>query len=179
MHYGAACKVQRTMLEQITGGGGCSGSCIGAGVGIRPGPVPHHMSQRNVGKGEPDDREEQHGGKLDALGKGTDDKAAGDGGKGPLKHHIDELADTDPLAEGGRDGVRSDPLEQHLAEGAEHAVALGKGERVAVDNPEHADEAEQGKDLHQHAQHVFGAHQPAVEESQTGDRHQDHQCGRE
>ena len=167
------------MLEQIAGSGGRCGRSLGAGISIRTRPVPHHMSQWDIGEGEPDHREEQHGGELDALGERPHDKAAGDGSKGPLEHHIDQLADPDPLAEGGGDGVRGYTLEQHLAEGAVEIAPLGKGQRIAVDHPEHTDEAEQGKDLHQHAQHVFGPYQTTVEEGQTGDRHQDHQRRRE
>ena len=128
VHHGAAREIQGAMLEQIARG--CP-SRLGSGgirVGIRAGPVPHHVRHRNVGEGEPDHREQQHGRELHPFGETTDDEPAGDGSKGPLEHHIDELADPHPLVEGGGDGIRRHPGQQHLVKGAVEGAALGKGQ---------------------------------------------------
>jgi hypothetical protein len=55
------------------------------GVGVRTHPEPDHVGDRQVAEGEPQHHEQQHGGELDALGKGADDQAAGDGGEGGLE----------------------------------------------------------------------------------------------
>ena len=55
----------------------------------------------------------------------------------------------------------------------------GEGQRVAVDHPEDGDHAEAGEDLHQHREHVLGAHEAAVEQREARDGHQDDEDGRD
>ena len=72
--------------------------------------------------------------------------------------------------------------EEHLRQAADIAVqraAVGEGEAVAVDHPDHHHEAGDGEDLHQHREHVLGAHEAAVEQRQAGDGHQQHERGRD
>jgi hypothetical protein len=97
--------------------------------------------------------------------------------KAPWKMTIGQFGDDHALAEGGADRVDGDPLEEDLVEHAKEATAFGEGHRVAVDHPEHADQREGHEDLHQHREHVLGAHQAAVEQRQARDRHQDDQRG--
>ena len=179
VHHSAAGEIEGAVLEQIACGG--TGSLGGGGirVGIRTGPVPHHVRHRNVGEGEPDHGEQQHGRELHPLGESTDDEPAGNGGKGPLEHHIDELADPHPFAEGGGNRLGGHPDQQQLVERTVKGAPLGEGQRIAVDDPEHCDQAEQGEHLHQHTQHVLGAYQATVEQGQPRDGHQDHQGGRQ
>ena len=50
-----------------------------------------------------------------------------------------------------------------------------EGQAVAVYRPQHGDQREHHQHLHQHREHVLGAHQAAVEQRQTGHRHEDYQ----
>jgi hypothetical protein len=50
---------------------------------------------------------------------------------------------------------------------------------VAVEHPEHGDQAGNGEALHQHAEHVLGAHHAGVEQRQARNGHQQHQSGRD
>ena len=70
--------------------------------------------------------------------------------------------------------------EEDLGEAADVAVqraAVGEGEAVAVEHPDHHHEAGDGEDLHQHREHVLGADEAAVEQRQAGDGHQQHERG--
>ena len=70
--------------------------------------------------------------------------------------------------------IRRHAGEEQLVETADigAAAVAAEGERVAVDDPEQRDDREAGEHLHQHRQHVLGAHQAAVEEGKAGDGHQ-------
>ena len=53
--------------------------------------------------------------------------------------------------------------------------AAGEGEAVAVKRPEDGYDAYGVEHLHQHREHVLGAHEAAIEQRKAGDRHQQHQ----
>ena len=55
--------------------------------------------------------------------------------------------------------------------------AVGEGQRVAVDDPQDGDHAEADEHLHEHREHVLGAHQAAVEEGEARNGHEDDQDG--
>ena len=76
------------------------------------------------------------------------------------------------------------PARKALVEAADEAVpvdhaglhALGaEGQAVAVGDPQHADQRDDREALHQHAEHVLGPHQAAVEQRQAGQAHHQHQ----
>ena len=52
-----------------------------------------------------------------------------------------------------------------------------KAQTVADDQPENGDQASDAEALHQHAQHVAGAHEAGIEQRQTGNRHEQHEGG--
>ncbi len=86
----------------------------------------------------------------------------------------------DALAEGGahREGAGrrvEHALHEQPVEAADEGVALGEGQAVAVDAPQHDDHREGDHHLHQHRQHVLAAHQAAVEQRQAGHGHHDDQ----
>ena len=65
---------------------------------------------------------------------------------------------------------------KQVSESPDPAVPVAaEGQRVAVDGPDHAHQAHQEDALHHHAQHVLLAHQPAVEQGQSGAGHHQHQ----
>ena len=75
--------------------------------------------------------------------------------------------------------VRRDAGEERLGEAADEGVegaAFREGQAVAVDHPQDDDDALDEEHLHQHRQHVLGAHEAAVEERQARDRHQQDEC---
>ena len=71
-----------------------------------------------------------------------------------------------------------DAGKEGLGEAADKGRAAGEGEAVAVDHPDDADDADGVEDMHQHRQHVLGAHEAAIEQGEAGDRHQQHENGR-
>jgi hypothetical protein len=133
------------------------------------------VRHRQVGEGEPEHYEQQHGAELDALGKGADDQAGRDAREGELEDEPGELGQIDALAERRcqRTGVHS--LQEQPVEAADEVVAVGEREAVAVDRPEQRDQAEGHEDLHQQRQHVLGTHHARVEQGQARDRHEDDQ----
>ena len=104
MHHSAAGKIQRAPLPQQACG------CVqfihdfGVNVSIRTLPEPHHVRNRQIGEGEPDDGEYQHCRELDALGKRTEDQAAGDGGERCLEGNKHQLRQNHAFAEGADRG---------------------------------------------------------------------------
>ncbi len=74
-------------------------------------------------------------------------------------------------------------IEQALHEepvgAADEGVTGGEGERITVDAPEHREQREAHEHLHQDRQHVLRADQAAVEQSEAGHGHEQHQRGGE
>ena len=182
MHDRAAGEVECAPLPDETGGGAHRPGLVRRGVGIGPRPVPHHVRDRAVTEGEPDDEEQQHGGELHALHDRAQDQAAGNRGEGRLERDVDQLVQRCVLAERRchgealRGGVEGS-LEEQAAESADDRVTLGERQRISVDAPQHGDQREAHEHLHQHRQHVLGAHQAAVEQPQRRHRHQQHERG--
>ena len=70
------------------------------GVGVRAHPEPDHVRDRQVADREPDDREDQHRGELDALHDRSQDQADRDGGERGLEGDEHQLVHRRALAEG-------------------------------------------------------------------------------
>ena len=147
------------------------------GVGVRPGPEPHHVCHRQIGEGEPKDDEQQHRGEFHALGEGTDDERRRYRGEGELEHHIGELRHIDPLGKGRGERRYVNAGEKEFRQAAEECRAAGEGNRIAVEHPENTDEREADEHLGENREHVLGAHQSAIEQGKTRDRHQDDENG--
>ena len=65
--------------------------------------------------------------------------------------------------------------QEGLGEAADEVGAAGEGEAVAVERPDHGDDADGVEHLHQHREHVLGADQAAIEQRKARDGHQQHQ----
>ncbi len=72
MYNGAAREVQRAILSEETA-------------------RPHHMCNWQVGKGQPDNHEDQHRREANTFSNGTDDQTHGDTGEGGLERNVDIL----------------------------------------------------------------------------------------
>ena len=99
---------------------------------------------------------------------------------GHLEADVDVLRDHHAVAEGLCIRVGRDAGEERLGKPAHEGVegaTLGEGEAIAVDHPDDANDAHREEHLHQHRQHVLGAHQAAVEQRQARDGHQQDQRG--
>ena len=65
-----------------------------------------------------------------------------------------------------------------MLESSDEQVAVAEGQRVADNGPENRDQADHGEALHHGAEDVLAAHQPAVEERQSGAGHEQHESRR-
>ncbi len=178
MHYGTTGEIERALLEQPARGRRGFISRRRISESVRAGPVPDHMRDRQIGESKPQRHEQQHRREFDPLRKRTHDQAGGDGGEGQLEGDVNVLRNHHALAEGRRGRVGVHPGQEQTREAAEKGVTLGEGDAIAVEHPQHADQAKRDEHLHQHREHVLGAHQAAVEKRESRDGHQNHQhCG--
>jgi hypothetical protein len=120
------------------------------------------------------DRAEFH-----ALGKGADDQRRRDRREGHLEAKIDELGNVRPDRKGRRRGVRRHAHQERLGQAADIGRAAGEGEAIAIDRPDQSDDADGVEDMGEHAQHVLGTHQAAIEQRQSRYRHEqdEHRSG--
>ena len=201
VHHGAAGEVDRAFLEDEAGvgqEGGLGGferglrRGLGSTVsgrfhrlergrdGVRSGPVPNHVRDREIDQRHPERDEQRHRRELHAFGEGADDEGGGDRREGHLEADIDQLGDVDVRGEGRRlrieDGLafRRD-VQEGLREAADEVGAAGEGQAVAVQRPQDGDDADAIEHLHQHREHVLGADQAAIEQRKAGNRHQQYQ----
>ena len=65
-------------------------------------------------------------------------------------------------------------LLKHI-EPAMNLIARGESQAVAVDDPQHGAQTPHDHDLHQHGEHVLGAHHAAVEQREAGNGHEQHE----
>lgn len=152
VHHGAAGEVQRAVGSQIA-------------------TAPHHVRDRQVRQGEPQDREDQHRREANAFGEAPHHQRHGNAGEGGLESDVDHLADA------AGDAVDADAFQHRRLESAEHRIAFAERQAVAIQHPQHADQREGDGDLRQHRQHVFAAQQAAVKQRDAGQRHEQHQRG--
>jgi len=135
-----------------------------------PDPVGH----RRIDEERPQAHEPQHGRELHALGKGTGDQGRGDDGEGHLEHREDIFGNR------ARNAVDRYAVVHELAESAHEGIewaAIGEGNRVSDDEPDHGHQCRDGEALHDGGQHVLAAHHAAIEQGQTGNGHHQHQSG--
>ena len=136
--------------------------------------APHPVGDRAVDEDRPQAHEPQHRRELHAVGEGAGDQRRGDDGEGHLEHHEDRLGN------GARDGIDAHAGEEEARQAADIGVdpaAVGEGERVADDHPDHGHQAGDGEALHDGGEHVLLAHHAAVEQRQAGDRHEQDERG--
>ena len=197
VHHRAAGEIERPPLVEHAGvgghfvefglrgglGGGVSRCGDGLGGGcdrVRAGPVPNHVGDREIDYRHPEQNEQHNGRETNALGEGADDQGRGDAGESHLERHIDVFGDDDAVREGRGRGIHVDALQERLVEPADEGVeraAVGEGERVAVEHPQHRHERHDHEDLSEDRQHVLRADEAAVEQRQPRDGHHQHQGG--
>ena len=90
---------------------------------------PDHVRDGQINQNAPQPTEPQHGRKLHALGKGTDEKPGGDDGKRHLKDEEQQFRD------GAREAVHSNAAEKGLGQAADKGVVGRKGQAVAENGP--------------------------------------------
>ena len=138
---------------------------------VTPDPVGH----RTVNQREPQNHEHQKRAELQALGKG-----AGDQGRGDNREHA--LIDHEGLMGNGLrislKGFETHPGQTHpiqVADEVSHVRA--EGQAVAVNSPQHADEPQEDKILHDRAQDIFAPHHAPIKQSQPRGHEHDQGCG--
>ena len=78
------------------------------------------------------------------------------------------------LAEGFDSNRSIHTFEEHFAQTTDEAIqaaAIGKGQAVAVNDPQNRNNAENSENLCQNGQHVFSANQATVEQCQARNNH--------
>ena len=138
-----------------------------------PAAAPDHVRERAVDHQQPDRDEGEVGTEAHALGEGADHQRGRDDREHRLEHHEHVLGDR----VAGPERVGRDPGEAELGEIADEGVARPEAQRVADQDPQHADDARRHHALHEQRQHVLRADQTRVEECQSGDRHHQHERG--
>ena len=138
--------------------------------------IPHHVGNREIDEGHPERHEQDHRRELHTLGEGADDQRRRDAGEGHLEGDVDIFRQDHALREGGDRGVLMDPHQEDLAEAApERTGAAAEGEGIAPEHPDHHHKRSDGRALHEHGEHVLGAHQAAIEQGQPRQEHEQHQ----
>ena len=181
VHHRTTGKVERALLEQIACGCTRCFSGFSRSIGIRTGPEPHHVGNREVGQRKPGGDAEQYCRELDTFSPGTHDQRTGNGSKRTLEDHEGQLGNRDTFREGTGQRITGNALQQDLVERAKEGViqrmSFSKSDAIAIDHPQQTDQGKHHKHLDEQRQHVLLANQTAVEEGQTRDRHQDNKCG--
>ena len=153
---------------------------------VRAGPVPHHVCDRVVDQDRPQHRKQHQRPEFDPLSKRTDKQRRRDHGEGHLEHEITELGNVDPVGEGRRERPTGHPGHKRLGQSAEQldvehfmTGTAGEGDRIAEQRPHQASDRNDHKHLHQHAEHVLGPNQAAIEQRETRNAHHQHQGRRD
>ena len=162
MHHGAAREIEH------------------AGIGEETVRMPDPMRDRRIDDQRPKPHEHQHRGEFDSVTKCARDQRGRDDRESHLEHHIKRFWN------GHRRGrcragakrerrVHIHPAQQHAAEIADVSIAVGEGEAVADDDPQHGDQARRCKTLHDGRQHIVPPHHAAIEHREAGNGHQQHE----
>ncbi|VGQ03814.1 hypothetical protein SB00610_05066 [Klebsiella quasipneumoniae subsp. similipneumoniae] len=152
VHNGAAGEIQRAMRRQQTA-------------------APDHMRNRHVGERHPHHHENQHGGETDTFSQRPDDQPDGDAGERALE------GDVDILIEGAHQRFQFNIFQHHPVKAAEEAAAGAKGQGIAINDPQYADQAKGDNHLRQHGKNVLTADQAAVKQRNPRDSHKQNQRG--
>ena len=138
------------------------------------GHAPDHVGQREVDDEHPDRDEEQNRGELHALGDRADDQRRGDDREHHLIHRKHVLRNPVGVIGIGRAG---DALKKKVFRPPEKRTveALAENKAVAKRPPHDGDQARNTETLGEHGEDVLPANEAAVEESETGQRHEEHE----
>jgi hypothetical protein len=128
------------------------------------------VRDREIDDRQPQHHEQHQRPELHAFGKGTDDQRRRDAGEGHLEDHEDEFGQIDVVREGRRVGGIVTPARNALSSPPTERAARGEGHRIAPATQTSAATQDDHEDLHQHAQHVLGADEAAIEQRQRRHR---------
>ena len=137
-----------------------------------PATAPHPVGHRRVDDDQPDGAEEQHGRERHPLRIGADDQRRGDDREGHLKREEHRLRDRT------RKRVRPDSRQEGLAEAAYDrvcAAAIAEGQAIANGQPDDRRDAADRKTMHQDGEHAVRSHEPAIEQREPRQRHEQNQ----
>ncbi len=132
--------------------------------------TPDHMRHRGIHQGEPQRHEPQRRRKLHAFGKCTGNQRRGNDREGHLEGHEHALRNIPHQAlrgharQEGPAQAADKAVEGHLP--FDHAGAVDH-HAVAIDHPQHADQAGDAEALGEQRKHVSCANQAAVEQGET------------
>ena len=140
------------------------------------GHAPDHVGQREVDDEHPDRDEEQNRGELHAFGDRADDQRRGDDREHHLIHRKHVLRNPVGVIGVGRAG---DALQEKVFGAAEKRTveALAENKAVAKRPPHDGDQARDTETLGEHGEDILPANEAAVEEGETGQRHEEHERG--
>ena len=160
---------------------GATGEVVDPESGGSPaiGEVEDPVGDREIHQGRPHGGEDQPGAELGTVGDRTRDQCDGDDGEGGL-----EAGERQPV-QVGREGSVFPGAEQPTQAEQPGRVAEETGDQrraedepVAVEHPQHTDNAHRAEAHHHHADDALRLHHSAVEEGNTGS-HQKHEGGRD
>ncbi|MNS92870.1 hypothetical protein D3C72_1270170 [compost metagenome] len=83
----------------------------------------------------------------------------------------------DHLAKGPGDAVNANAFQHRRLETTEEGITFAERQTVAIKHPQNTHQCEGDGDLGQHGEHVFGAQQTTVKQSDTRQGHEQHQSG--
>ena len=141
---------------------------VNQSVWIRHAPNP--VRHGEVDHCHPEQHKEKDGRELHALCKCANDQRWRDHGEGHLEHHEGIFRDDVAWRECWRNRRDRDAFEENLIQAANiraKRAAIAKGDRVAINSPNHADERDNRKCLRKDGEHVFCADQTAIKQGQS------------
>ncbi len=145
---------------------------------LQPSAAPYPVRHRVVHQAAPQDREEHKARKFDPFGKSAQYQSRRDHGKHTLENHENDFGN---VARSQR--RRRYAVQHHFIETADHAACGSPAKRgseyetVTECHPQNTTYADDKQALHNDAQYVFLAHQPAVKQGDTGNGHQQDEDG--
>lgn len=148
----------------------------------RPQPVwaekttgaPHHVGQRQIDEGAPEQHKQHPGTEIHPLHHRSGDQCRRDDREGELEEGHRTVAEL-TIAIGRRPVAQPGPLKA-ADEGCQRPASRRKGEAVAEQNPEHADQPHGRKAHHHGVEHIAAAHKAGIEEGQRRRHHQHQRC---
>ncbi len=127
------------------------------------------MGHGRIDQQQPKAAEQQHRREADPLDIGPDDQGGGDHREGGLEHEEGLFGDGPVQAGAGHAG------QEALGQVADPQARAAEGQAVAHGQPQDRAEAGDGHAMGHDRQHVLGPHQPAIEQGQARQGHEQDQ----
>ena len=141
---------------------------------------PHPVRHREIGQNDPQHDKHRVARKLDPLGERPQNKSGSNQSEHALEHDERQFGNATGHHRIDRDTVQKGFVET-ADNGSQRIARLHESgaERPAIPEsyPQNTDHSDDEHRLHDDAQYVFLAHQPAVEQRDSGNAHQQHENG--